>query len=311
MKLAIPLAMATVGVGAGTIALVSADDASPAAASQVWIDAPTGIVPFAPGEVVVTAHATASDAITGLTLLVDGEEVATDDTLERADRLVYAELAWEAPVGTHELVVEQVGGTGDRSAVRTVVVTDGAAPAPTPDPTEPTDEDEPTTTTTTEPAATTTTAPGETTTTGPEETTTTLAPPEGEGTIPPTVPTTRPPTTTTTRPTTTTTRPAAPVVDSAAFVGTPTVYAGDYCPSYTVGVQVRARNATGARITVSGTSFSAAMSRSSSTFSGTIPSGWPAGAVGTRTVSVVVTGPGGSATAAVGTLTIRPGCPKD
>jgi hypothetical protein len=308
LKLAIPLAMATVGVGAGAFALASTEEAPRAAASQVWIDAPTGIVPFGPGEVVVTAHATASDAITGLTLVVDGEEVATDDALERADQLVYAELDWEATVGTHELVVEQVGGTGDRSAVRTVVVTEGAPPAPTPTTTEPTDE----ATTTTEADESTPTAPEDTTTTTePDETTTTLAAPEGDDTTPEPVPTTRPPATTTTRPTTTTTRPAAPIVDAATFSGTPTVYAGDYCPSYVVQVQVRARNATSARITVSGTSFSGAMARSGSSFSGTIPSGWPASAVGNRSVAVVVSGPGGSVQATVGTLTIRPGCPKD
>jgi hypothetical protein len=304
MKLAIPLAMATVGVGAGAAALVSAEDARPPARSQVWIDAPMGIVPFAPGEVVVTAHATASDAITGLTLLVDGEEVATDVTLERADRLVYAELDWEATVGSHELVVEQVGGTGDRSAARSVVVVEGAAPAPTPTTTTTTPPDETTTTTVPDEATTTST-------TAPDETTTTLAPPEGEGTIPPPVPTTRPPATTTTQPTTTTTRPAAPIVDGAALAGMPTVYAGDSCPSYTVQVQVRARNANGARLVVAGTSFSAAMARSGSSFTGTIPSGWPPAAVGNRSVSVTVSGPGGSVQAAVGTLSIRPGCPKD
>lgn len=304
-KLAIPLAMMTVGAGAGAYAVVSPADTAVPAVSQVWIDAPTGIVPFGPGEVVVTAHATASEAIAGLTLYVDGEEVTTDESLERDDRLVYAELSWDATVGTHVLEVEQVGGGADRSAARTVVVAQGAPPAPSPEPVP----DESTTTTTAQPGEETTTTVEVTTTATASTTTTTEEVAEGADTVPRPVPTTSPPTTT--RPTPTSSPAPAPIVDSAAFVGTPRVWAGTSCPSYVVQVQVRARNAEGARIRVSGTPFDGAMTRSGSTFTGTIPSGWPTSAVGDHAVTVSVTGPGGTTQAPVGTLSILPSCPKD
>jgi hypothetical protein len=101
----------------------------------------------------------------------------------------------------------------------------------------------------------------------------------------------------------------APVIDSTTFVGTPTVYAFTSCP-YTVQVQARIRGATSARAVISGVG-SVPMSGSSSTWTATISSGFPSGQDGGHTVSVTASGPGGSATQAVGTLTIKPACPKD
>jgi len=308
LKVAIPVLMASVGVGA----VVVTNDASSSATvstSQVWIDSPLGEVAFAPGDVAVAAHATADASITSLDLFVDGDKVATDTKLERDEKLVYGQFTWPADVGEHVLVVKQVGGTSSKSAPLTVFVAEGAEPAPTP-----------TTTTTTKPGTTTTTAPGETTTSSSSSSSTTstttpgepatTAPPQG-GTIPPrptAVPTTRPPSVPTT------TRPPArplPIIDSVAFSGTPTVYTTGGCP-YSVVVQARIRDADFAVAIVSGAGASFTMTRSgSSSWSGTITSGFAGSAVGARNVTVTAGNSRGDTSRAVGTLTIKPGCPKD
>jgi hypothetical protein len=307
LKVAIPILMASVGVGAVAVTN-DADPTTSVSTSHVWIDSPLGEVPFAPGDVAVVAHATADASITSLELFVDGDEVATDVDLDRDEKLVYGQFTWPADVGEHVLVVKQVGGTGGESAPLTVFVAEGAEPA-----------SEPTTTTTTEPGATTSTAPGETTT---STSTTSTTDPEAEPTIPPpggtttaptppptVVPTTRPPTVTTT------TRPPArpkPVIDAATFSGTPTVYAGGYCPSYSVGVQARIRDADFATVAIAGGGGIIEMVRTaSSSWSATISSGFPPAAVGARTVTVTAGNDSGDTQRVVGTLTIRPGCPKD
>lgn len=293
-KLAVPLVMVVGGAGA----LVVANDDSTTVttgAAQVWIDAPTGESPFAPGEVTVAAHATATSDIASLDLFVDGDKVDTDSSLVRNERLVFAEFSWDAPVGTHELVVKQPGGA-TRSDVLVVQVVEGAPKVP-----------KPTTTTTTKPGDTTTSTEA-TTTTEPETTTTvvgTTVPPEGNDTVPITAPpTTRPPATTTT------TRPAAPVIDAANFAGPATIYTLGYC-TYTVTVQARIRNATSAELSVPSASIFLEMFQSGSTWTATIPSGAPASAVGAKTVYVRAMGPGGEVQRTVGTLTIKSGCPKD
>src|SRR5690606_20763869 len=108
-KLAIPLAMVTVGAGAAVAAAVS-EPASPvqvSTAAQVWIDAPTGEEVVAPGRVHVGAHATATGSIGSLVLFVDGKEVATDEDLQRNEELVYGTFDWKATEGRHELVVAE------------------------------------------------------------------------------------------------------------------------------------------------------------------------------------------------------------
>lgn len=302
-KLAVPVVMLVGGAGA---LVVANDDASTVTtgAAQVWIDAPTGEAPFGPGDVTVAAHATATSDIASLDLFVDGDKVASDASLVRNERLAFAEFSWDAPVGTHELVVKQPGGSV-KSDVLVVQVVEGAPKAPKPSPTTTTTTKPGDTTTSTEATTTSTTEPGETTTTAAA---TTTVPPGGTDTVPPTAPpTTRPPatTTTTTRP-----RPPAPVIDAANFTGPATIYTLGYC-TYTVTVQARIRNATSAELSVPTASIFLEMFQSGSTWTATIPSGAPASAVGAKTVYVKATGPGGEVQRTVGTLTIKSGCPKD
>lgn len=302
LKVAIPALMVLVGGGAVAVA-ASGDDAPPTGPAQVWIDAPTGIAPFAPGAVTVVAHATADDAIAGLDLFVDDAKVATDSSLVRNDLLVFGEFSWDAKVGVHELVVKQAGG-GKASDVLVVQVVEGAPEAPAPTTTTTTRPGDTTTSSTSTTSSTTsTTEPGETTTTRPGEAPTTTRP-SGTVTIPPTtaVPTTRPPATTI-PPT------PKPVIDAANFVGTPTVYAAQCV--YSVQVSARLRDASSATVVVSGTHVAISMSRSSSTWSATINSGFYPNEVGARTVYVTATNAAGQVQRTVGTLTIKPGCPKD
>ena len=305
-KLVIPLAMVTVGAGAAVVAVVGGDDDAPVrvGTAEVWIDAPETDVRVAPGPVHVDAHATADATISRLELLVDGKQVAADDSLERNDKLVRAEFTWTAPKGVHELVVRRADDAAQRSASVTVVVDEGGA-TPT----------VPSTTTT---PGTTTTATSTTTTTAPDDTTTTtlvlqdptlttiptitLAPPEGDDTVPDTVP----PTTPTTRP-----PPAEARIDSAALLGTNrTVYGGN-C-AYSVQVQARVRNADSVTMILEDTGFERPMTRSSSTYTATIPSGlWGTGDVGTHRVIVEATGGGSGDRKVAGSIQIRFTCPKD
>ena len=136
----VPALLTTSGIAVGATALL-ADDAPPS--SAVWIDSPSPDGTVAPGSVRVVAHASATKTITELRLYVDGEEVASDDSLVRYGRLVYADMTWRAVAGEHELIVRQSGGTGVASAARYVTVADSipdpdAKPtddSPTPSPT--------------------------------------------------------------------------------------------------------------------------------------------------------------------------------
>lgn|GEM_PF-6401920 len=146
----IPAVLATAGVGAGAATLLT-DDPPPSAA--VWIDAPSRDGLVAAGDVAVVAHASAASRIDALTLVVDGEEIDTDSSLDRRGRLVYGELTWHADgEGEHEIVVRQTGGAGVASQpVRLAVVADGAGATEEPDPTPtPTATDETPTPTPTE-----------------------------------------------------------------------------------------------------------------------------------------------------------------
>jgi hypothetical protein len=77
-----------------------------------------------------------------------------------------------------------------------------------------------------------------------------------------------------------------------------------------VRIEAHIQNATQASVAVSGVG-SFPMSASGSTWDKTLASGFDAGQVGSHTVSVTATGPGGTTSKTVGTLTILPACPKD
>lgn len=153
---------ATVGVGAVVVGLnVSA---SAGGEAEVWIDGPLVGSVLEPGEVTVTAHATAEDRIDHLVLLVDGTEVADSDALDRSGKLVHATFTWTATEGEHVLVVEQEDGAA-RSAERVLFVGDDATgtpsrPSATPTPT-PTPTPSPTPTPTPSPTPTPTPTPTE------------------------------------------------------------------------------------------------------------------------------------------------------
>lgn len=297
-KILVPVLMVLGGTAAAAVALVGADE-STAGPSQVWIDGPEPGQVIAPGTIAVSAHATAEAGISALELLVDDDVVATDDDLEQTERLVFASFEWDATQsGEHELVVRQVGGTGDRSDPRFVVISDDERDAtPTTSTTTTTEPGETTTTSST--TTTSTTEPGETTTVPPEVTTTT-APPFG-------TPTTTPPATT---------QPVDPVaIDSAVLVspyGDYRLYVG--ACSYVVEVQARIRNADYASAIVQGTGSEVAMTKSgSSSWTATLTSGslWSASDVGVHTV-VVLAGRGDEVVdRQLGTVDIRLNCPKD
>ncbi len=296
-KVVLPIMMVLGGTAAGAAAFV-ADDAPAAGASQVWIDGPAPDSAFAPGAIAVSAHATASGDISALDLFVDGEKVATDEDLDQVERLVFATFEWGASeLGEHELVVRQVGGSGDGSDPRFVTISKDAPEAPAP-----------VTTTTLAPGETSTTlAPGETTTTTAETTTTVDASTTAPVTAPPTAP---PPT----APATTTPPPAVSVrIDAASL-------ASEYqnrlyvqgC-GYVVQVSARIQNAEYADAAVRGTDVSVAMQKNGSTWTATLTSGamFDAGDVGTHTVTVVAGRGDEVVDRDAGTVTIIQQCPKD
>ncbi|MEZ5182760.1 MAG: hypothetical protein R2702_12945 [Acidimicrobiales bacterium] len=304
MKAALPVAMAVAGVGAAAVAVVAPTRPPLAGAvANAWIDGPTGDVAVAPGVVTVTAHATAEVALDSLELYVDGDRAATDGDLGRSDRLVLARFRWEAQPGRHLLVVRSPTTSAVRSDERVVEVVEGApAVVATTTTTIAGVGDGSSTTTSADPSpnSSTTTAPVTTTSAAP----TTTAPGPAATVVPQ-------PTTTTTAPprTTTTTAPSRPpVIDAASMSGT-IVHEAGYCPD-SVTVTARARDATSGEIAIAGVG-RVPMARSGTSFTGTIRSGFPSGAVGDHQVTVIVTGSGGSASRVVGTLTIASGCPKD
>lgn len=124
---------ATVGVTTLVFGLQSG--ASGDGPAEVWIDGPLAEAQLVPGEIVVSAHATADDEIDGLVLSVDGEEVATATDLERSGKLVYGTFDWQATEGEHILVVSQDGGGGAESRERLVYVGTPSDPVPVEKPT--------------------------------------------------------------------------------------------------------------------------------------------------------------------------------
>lgn len=299
-KVLVPTLLVLGGTGAAAVGIM-ADDA-PADAAQVWIDGPVGEAAYAPGTIAVSAHGTAPSTISALELLVDGDVVDTDRTLERTELLVFATFEWKATdEGEHELVVRQVGGAGSRSDARFLTIAEGGAPAPKPEATTTTSTTVPgeTTTSSTSSTTTSTTQPGETTTTAPSG-----------GTVVPTAP---PPAPTT--PTPTTPLPSPVAIDAATLSSSyPENRLYTQRCGYVVQVNARIRNAEYADAVVQGTGVVVAMSSTgSSSWTATLSSGPPLDAsdVGTRTI-VVVAGRGDDVTdRQAGTVDIRPGCPKD
>ena len=89
------------------------------------------------------------------------------------------------------------------------------------------------------------------------------------------------------------------------------VYQYSGCP-YVVTVTAYTTNATKVRAIVSGTGTSVNLDdRGGGAWDGTIPSGWDAGQVGTHTVTIEASGPGGKVSRSAGSLEILAGCPKD
>lgn len=287
-------AAATLGAAATGVVLLMPIDGG----TQAWIDSPTAGATLMAGSIVVTAHATDPDEIDALTLTVDGERVDDDKAPDRTGLLAFGVFDWTATPGTHTLRVAQVGGSETVSDELVVTVLDPSVPA-APPVVEPT----PSATVSATPSAST--SPSASPTTSPTPTGSTSEIPKPTKPVQPTKP----------APSTTAAPPPAPapVIDSAAFTGPwasdPKLYTFASCP-YTVRVEAPIRNATQARVAVSGVG-SFPMSSSGSTWAATLVSGFDAGQVGTHTVSVTASGPGGTTSKTVGTLTIAPSCPKD
>ena len=337
-KVIIPVVMAAAGGGAMVLAARDAPaGALDSAPAQVWIDGPTGDRAFPLGDLTVTAHAT-DTSIDALILEVDGKDVATDDQLDRSGKLALAHFAWSAKPGLHQLVAKSRGTSNIASAMREIEISADAPAVPTSAVTSTTvaqnasTTSDPSDTTVggsastssgvpiTDPATGSVVAPPETQPTGIDPSPTGAPPVTGPAATPP--PQTQPPATQPpanqppeTQPPETQppeTQPPEtqppPVVDGASVSGT--VYEYSFCP-YSATVSVRARNATGAQVSVAGTSFSAPMSGGGPSFSAQIPSGFTAAEVGTHPVVVQVSGPGGTVEQTVDNLVVNGGCPKD
>lgn len=280
-------------VGVTTIVIGLQADATGGGLADVWIDGPRAEASLAPGDIVVSAHATAEARIEDLVLEVDGQQVAEAQDVERNGKLVYATFTWTADEGEHLLVVTQEGGDGARSAERLVYVGEPLTPVPakpTRTPSEKPSE---------KPRPSEIPSPSET----PSESATPTVEPKPEPR-----PTKKP----TEKPTPEPEPQPAPVIDAASIAGNPpTVYQGNYCPTYTVQVQARVRNATKVTVLIAGVARTFAMTASGSSWTATLPSGYDPGAIGTHGVSVRAVGPGGTATRPVGDLLIKAACPKD
>lgn len=291
---------ATVGVAGLALGMAGAGDAG--AGGAVWIDGPLAGARVVPGEVTVSAHASAATRIDDLVLEVDGEQIAEAADVERNGRLVFATFAWEAPAGQHTLVVVRDGDEDVRSAERLVYVDVPGEPAPSPSASP---------TPSASPSATSSPSASETPT---ATVSTASASPSASATTPePSAPATRP----TRKPSPTRTpTPSAPkpTLDRAGMSsvsGDLKVYQVTGCP-YVVTVTALTTNATRVRAIVSGTGRSFALADAGGgAWSGSITSGYDAGQVGDHTVTLEATGPGGTVSRSAGTLSILPSCPKD
>lgn len=268
---------ATVGVGSVVVGLnVSA---SPGGDPAVWIDGPLVGSALEPGEITVSAHATAADRIDHLVLVVDGDEVAESDDLQRSGTLVYATFTWDAAEGEHTLVVEQEGGDV-RSSERIVFVGEQATGTPyaTPTPT---------------PSASPSASPEASET--PSEATETPSPTPEPTEQPSRTPTTEAPV-------------EDPPVISAASTSPGPLRVCEV-PGYTVTISARVQKATEVDASFDGRTFSLTNTGASS-WSVTVESSTDLDP-GTFDVLVEAVGPGGLAALEAGTVTVNPGCPKD
>lgn len=293
LKVGLPLVLTAGGV----VAFVTApSEASPEAA--VWIDSPVTGVRVDPGAVNVVAHATAASGVSSMTLEVDGEQVVTTDELDRFDTLVTAQFAWDASVGEHALVA--IGG-GHRSAAVFVVVGEAGE-------------------VTTLPASTTTTIASSSTTsissTSSTTSTSTTVPVTVAPTAAPTAPPTAPPTAKPTVPPTSppVTAPPAPTVGNVA--ASPTLITGTaLCQASTVvTVTASVTNATAATVRMTlvpsgGIVYDLTVSISGGQLTARLPASGQGPVTGNYSVSLKVTGPGGTATASGPIIDSR--CTKD
>ena len=291
---------ATVGVATFALGTLGSDDAGD---QSVWIDGPLAGTQVAPGAVVVSAHATAETPIDDLVLEVDGEQVAEAGDVERNGKLVFATFDWDATAGEHTLVVLRDGDHDARSAERLVYVGVPGVPAPSASPT-PSASATPSASPSASETPTESASPTESV--SPTETTATPEPSD-----PTTRPTRKPPTTPTSKPTPTAEPPTLDRAGMSSVSGELKVYQFAGCP-YVVTVTALTTNATRVRAIVSGTGASFNLAdQGGGAWSGTITSGYDASQVGSHTVTLEATGPGGKVSRSAGTLDIRAGCPKD
>jgi hypothetical protein len=199
LKVAALITAAAVGTGAGF--LVADPAISISDVSRAWIDDPLDGEVVAPGPVAVIAHAYHLDGVAEMTLLVDGEVVATTIPQNAGETLTFVEWSW-VPGGVGVYVLEVVGlSSAGEQGLRGRAVVEVIEDLLPPDPGVP-DEVETTTTTVADSTTTSVATTSSTTTTTPGVSTTTTA-----GAASTTTSTTTPATTTTTAPTTTTTPP--------------------------------------------------------------------------------------------------------
>lgn len=304
MPLAVVLKVFAVSAAATTGAaglLWSATASGPSNPAVVWVDNPLQGATVEPGVVTVTAHASAEEAVTGLALLIDGEQVAADTSLDRNGLLSLGSFDWQASPGKHDVVVKAGSTSSDVVTVYVVERAPGAAATNAPT-AAPTLTPSPTST----PTATSTATPSETPspTTAPTPRPTVSAAP---------VRTTAPPSTPSPTP-----RPAAPayVAGSIQFSHSnlywDTNSGGNPCPQpHTVEATVTVSNATTVSIRVGDHSFTATRS-GTSTWRATVDTSQISGPHNTTNLPVTVLsqGRGGSADDGAGTVPVY-SCTKD
>ena len=125
------------GFTGATMLIGGSSSQAEAAGASTWIDSPLDRSVIKPGTVTVQAHTAAQNGAKSLSLEVDGAVVGTDNELDRFGDLGYAQIPWQAALGTHTLVA--ISSEGSRSiAVRVTIAENGAtaeaataAPAPT------------------------------------------------------------------------------------------------------------------------------------------------------------------------------------
>ncbi len=115
------------GFTGATMLIGGSSSQAEAAGASTWIDSPLDRSVIKPGTVTVQAHTAAQNGAKSLSLEVDGAVVGTDNELERFGDLGYAQIPWQAALGTHTLVA--ISNEGSRSiAVRVTIADSGATP---------------------------------------------------------------------------------------------------------------------------------------------------------------------------------------